>query len=1161
MLFFSTVIKADVGNKPDYKVVNQNNASQVSDIPTYIEYATTDLPPLSELEKLFIQYWENPEDFGFIKVGEEKDKLGYVHYRYKQTYKNIAIEFAELIVHTKSGMIYSMNGKLIDEAINELEKSLSEEKALGFALAYIGADKYKWELPHEEAFIKESQGDEHATFFPKGKLTYVANSAQIEASSLKLAYKFKVYAHSPMSHTEIYINATNGDVLFTNNLIHTTDVEGKATTAYSGVQTINTDSVNPTRFRLRQTVSGNGINTFDMNVGFSFAAAVDFIDTDNDWNNVNAQLDEYATDAHWGAEQTYNYFEAKFNRNSIDDRGFALNSYVHNGISPNNASFDGSRMIYGDGDGSSTTPFVTLDVAGHEIAHGLTRFTADLIYASQSGALNESFSDIFGAAIEFYGRPGRANWTIGEDIGSSFRSMENPGLFGDPDTRGGSNWIDTEDCFPTRNNDQCGVHTNSGVQNFWFYLLSEGGTGTNDLGESYDVTGITIDSAAAIAFRNLTVYLTRSSNYDDARFYSIQSAIDLFGPCSQEVESVKDAWHAVGVGDAYVDGVIADFVTSDSISCSFPHTVNFEDNSNNALSYSWDFGDGNSSTNRSPSNTYQDTGKYDVTLIVDGGTCGRDTLTKTEFIDININNRCVTFLDDGTNPTQTECSGKLFDSGGGNGDYGNSENGVITIAPNGAATVTIDFINFDVEGGRFGCVTDFLEIFDGPTVNAPLLGSFCSARGTSAPGKITSTFSSITLRFTSDGSGTQDGFEMNWDCNLPSNRPTAGFLAKVDTSCTGEVAFEDNSTEVPTSWNWDFGDGNVSIEENPTHTYTLDGDYDVELIVANSFGADTILKAAVVNINRPEAPIVSEDTVCRKGDAILKVSGSGNFRWYDSEFNGNQIHTGDSIVLETLSSDTSLWVEDFVLDPIQKVGPIDSAIGTGGYFQGNQFQIFDVLETVRLVSVQVYSNSRALRVIQLRDNNGSVLQTARPLIPSGPSRVTLNFDIEPGTDYELAIGSGTPNLFRNNNGATYPYNLDNKVSITNSSAGGNFYYFFYDWEVKGTNDCLSPRKKITAYVDQSCSAAIGISENEIDASKILIYPNPAHDQFTIDYAELENVEKISLIDLTGKSVSDNLIIEGNSQVKINSSTLSSGVYFIRFQTLKTTFTKKISVRH
>ena len=169
---------------------------------------------------------------------------------------------------------------------------------------------------------------------------------------------------------------------------------------------------------------------------------------------------------------------------------------------------------------------------------------------NESGALNESFSDIFGEATEFF-TTGAVDWLIGAQrtaSGLGIRSMSNPkaAAYEDPDTYLGGFWYPGTD-------DNGGVHTNSGGQNHWFYLLTVGGSGTNDQLESYNISGIGMARASAIAARNLLTYLGAGSNYADARTNSIQAAIDLYGECSNEVKQVTNAWYAVGVGDAFFD--------------------------------------------------------------------------------------------------------------------------------------------------------------------------------------------------------------------------------------------------------------------------------------------------------------------------------------------------------------------------------------------------------------------------------------------------------------------------------------------------------------------------------------------------------------------------------------------------------------------------------
>lgn len=485
----------------------------------------------------------------------EKDNLGFEHFRYQQTYSGIPVELAIYVVHVNNGIVSSQNGKWIKDFPAALvsSPSLNKTAALRKATGFVGAKVYKWQLPSEEAFLKREQNNPNVSFYPKGELVYYSGEEDLVPSLLRLAYKFDIYANNPLSRQYVFVDAVNGKILGKRELIHSTNATGTAVTAYSGTQTITTDFTGST-YRLRETGRGNGINTYNMkNAGTNYGAAVDFTDADNTWNNVNANKDQYATDGHWGTEKTWDYYFTKFNRNSVDNAGFALNSYVHTNLVafgyPNNinAFWDGSRMTYGDGgtSGSITyTPLTAMDICGHEVTHGVTERTSNLNYSNQSGALNEGFSDIFGTAIEFYAKGANGNWQIGENIGAAFRSMSNPNQFSQPDTYLGTYWY-------TGTGDNGGVHTNSGVLNFWFYLLSQGGSGTNDISNAYSVTAIGIDAAAAIAYRTNTVYLTPTSNYANARTYAIQSATDLYGAGSAQVISTTNAWYAVGIGAAW----------------------------------------------------------------------------------------------------------------------------------------------------------------------------------------------------------------------------------------------------------------------------------------------------------------------------------------------------------------------------------------------------------------------------------------------------------------------------------------------------------------------------------------------------------------------------------------------------------------------------------
>ena len=216
-------------------------------------------------------------------------------------------------------------------------------------------------------------------------------------------------------------------------------------------------------------------------------------------------------------------------------------SSAHLGRKYNNAYWNGTQMAYGDGDGTSFIEFSgDLDVVGHELSHGVTEATSNLIYQNESGALNEAFSDIMGTAIEF--SAGSGNWTIGEDITpgtNGLRNMANPGEDGDP-----SHYLDRY----IGTGDNGGVHTNSGIINHWFYLLVNGGKNANPSRASgTDVQGIGLDAAEDIVFLGFTA-LPASATFCSARAGTIAVAGVNYAA------NVADAWDEVGVDETLCAG-------------------------------------------------------------------------------------------------------------------------------------------------------------------------------------------------------------------------------------------------------------------------------------------------------------------------------------------------------------------------------------------------------------------------------------------------------------------------------------------------------------------------------------------------------------------------------------------------------------------------------
>ncbi|XOL42390.1 hypothetical protein KCTC32420_02785 [Aequorivita nionensis] len=554
-------------------------------------------------EMLLREVYGLPPAITFQLIGEESDDLGFLHQKYQEYFNGIKVEFGTVTFHSQQGKVVSLSQEYYP--VKEVNASLGLTKASAFqkAVSHIGAQQYLWENTGMAKVMDDYKK-------PEGELVILpvfSNEITSEnnVESYRLAYKFDIYATRPISRGNIYIDANTGETLFYDAIIKHADNKGfegmvhataeteemfcqrvenedftmlaigTAATRYSGNQSITTRSISGS-YRLRDNTRGDGINTFN-STRQPLYYYTDFTDADNNWtagefNNTNK--DNAALDAHWGAEETYDYWLNVHGRNSYDNAGASINSWVHfddvaGGAGYNNAFWNGSVMTYGDGSCGAAEgcggfdALTSIDVAAHEIGHAVTTHTANLAYQRESGALNEAFSDIWGASVEHYAKgngsdtnPAAKIWLIGDEIdrrtgSAALRSMSNPNSQGQPDTYGGTYWINPNCGTPTNGNDYCGVHTNSGVLNFWFYLTVVGGSGTNDNGNSYNVTGIGMNKAQLITYRTIKNYLSANSTFANTRTASIQAATDLYGACSLETQAVTNAWRAVGVGAAF----------------------------------------------------------------------------------------------------------------------------------------------------------------------------------------------------------------------------------------------------------------------------------------------------------------------------------------------------------------------------------------------------------------------------------------------------------------------------------------------------------------------------------------------------------------------------------------------------------------------------------
>jgi Zn-dependent metalloprotease len=376
----------------------------------------------------------------------------------------------------------------------------------------------------------------------------------------RLAYEVVtggVQSDGTPSRLASYVDARTGALLRQEQQIET--VDGSGVTLYNGTVPLSVTQSGST-YQLKNDGVRGGTYTTDMGnksdslfcqyFGSGCSAGTQITSTSTTFGNgSNSNRATAGADAQYGSNETWDYYQQTYGRNGIFGTGKGSYNRVHYGQNYVNAFWDGTKMTYGDGDGTSYGPLVSLDVAGHEMSHGVTENSANLTYSGESGGLNESTSDIFGTSVEFYANnpkdPG--DYLIGEQFDlakhEGFRRMDKPSSDGS-----------SADCWSATVG-QLDVHYSSGVGNHFFYLLSEGSGAKTLNGVSYDsptcngstVTGIGHDAAAKIWYRALTVYMTSSTDYHGARTASLSAAQDLYGAGSTQYNAVNAAWAAVNV--------------------------------------------------------------------------------------------------------------------------------------------------------------------------------------------------------------------------------------------------------------------------------------------------------------------------------------------------------------------------------------------------------------------------------------------------------------------------------------------------------------------------------------------------------------------------------------------------------------------------------------
>ncbi|MEU3687049.1 M4 family metallopeptidase [Streptomyces narbonensis] len=435
-----------------------------------------------------------------------KDADGTVHTRYERTYEGLPVLGGDLVVHQKK------NG------------ARATTKATGARIS----------VPTTEAEAPAAKARSTAR-----KVIWAATGKPT------LAWETTVTGTQPdgtPSERHVITDASTGKELYAYEAIET----GTGNTQYSGQVTLGTAP----SYTLTDAARG-GHKTYDLNGGTNGTGSLFTNSTDTWGNGLATNRETAAADAHYGAAVTWDFYKNELGRNGIRGDGVAAYSRVHYGNAYVNAFWSDSCfcMTYGDGAGNAK-PLTSLDVAGHEMTHGLTAATAGLRYSKESGGLNEATSDILGTSVEFHAANAAdaGDYLIGEKIdirgnGTPLRYMDTPSKDGN-----------SADYWSTRVA-RLDVHYSSGPANHFFYLLAEG-SGTKTINgvvhssATYDgstLTGIGREKAYKIWYKALSTYMTSSTNYAGARTATLSAATDLYGANSPEYTAVANAWTAINV--------------------------------------------------------------------------------------------------------------------------------------------------------------------------------------------------------------------------------------------------------------------------------------------------------------------------------------------------------------------------------------------------------------------------------------------------------------------------------------------------------------------------------------------------------------------------------------------------------------------------------------
>ncbi len=450
-----------------------------------------------------------PQD-GFAFRVEEKDTLGQSHVRMSQTYRGIRVLGGELIVHVDADGLLGINGRFVAGLDLPAGPALTPTESAGAVVDRIQAN----------------------------------GGANVEVVDVLEPVIWGFSGEPVLTVPVRAMWVKDGELVFED--VHVDASNGRFVGSVARMYTVKTRRI-------------HNLNQACISTGNELPGTLVL-------SEGGTSTDTAVMGAYNGTGMTYDYYKAVFNRTSYDNADAAVVSSVHGQFSSgssctkNNAAWLDSpynQMAFGDGDGSTFSNLANgIDVTSHELTHAVCSRTADLVYQNDPGALNEANSDILGRAAAFWGGYGSATtttaWTIGADVytpgtsGDALRYMYDPYKDGySADYYPTRNYA--SGCTPSSSNDYCGVHSNSGIGNLFFFLLSQGGTHPRGK-TTVAVTGVGLSKAQQIWYRALTVYMTSSTTYQGARTATASAAADLYGgTCTADWQSVHKAWDAVGV--------------------------------------------------------------------------------------------------------------------------------------------------------------------------------------------------------------------------------------------------------------------------------------------------------------------------------------------------------------------------------------------------------------------------------------------------------------------------------------------------------------------------------------------------------------------------------------------------------------------------------------